>query len=166
MAVDMFLKMLPLKGEAQDQDHKWEIEVLAWSWGKSQTGATHSGPSGGASDTGRKVSIQDLIFTHNVDLASSDLDKACCLGQHFRDALLTVRKAGGASAHLEYVKIKLYNVIITSVAVSGSTGAEHLTESVTLNFQKYHYQYTQQMPDGTAGAKPNFGWDIARNTEW
>src|SRR5262249_10041218 len=174
MAVDMFLKLLPIKGEAQDEKHRWEIELLGWSWGMAQTGTTHSseGPGGygqgGGSDPGKgKASIQDLTFTHNVDLASSDLGKACVKGQHFSEGLLTVRKATGHGiAHLEYLKIKLSNIIVTSVTMSGSTGAEHLIETVTLNFQKYHYQYTQQMPDGTSGAKPNFGWDIAENMEY
>lgn len=166
MAVDMFLKMLPLKGEAQDDKHKWEIEVLAWAWGMAQTGTTHSSGGPGPDPGHGKASIQDLTFTHNVDLASSDLGKACIKGQHFAEALLTVRKAGGHSTHLEYLKIKLSNIIVTSVTMSGSTGSEHLTETVTLNFQKYHYQYTQQMHDGSAGAKPNFSWDIAANLEY
>lgn len=33
MAVDMFLKMPPLKGESRDKKHGEEIDVLAWSWG-------------------------------------------------------------------------------------------------------------------------------------
>ena len=31
-AVDMFLKIEGVKGESQDQAHKDEIDVLAWSW--------------------------------------------------------------------------------------------------------------------------------------
>jgi len=31
MAVDMFLKMLPIKGESKDATHKEEIDVLALS---------------------------------------------------------------------------------------------------------------------------------------
>ena len=161
MAVDMFLKMAPVKGESQDSKHKEEIEILAWSWGMSQTGTTHHGTGGGAA----KVSVQDLSFTHYVDKASADLFKACCSGQHFTEAMLTVRKAAGKDA-IEYIKIKLSNIIITAVTTGGASGEEKLTENVTLNFQKFHYNYTQQMPDGTPGAKPEFGWDMAMNKEW
>ena len=39
MAVDMFLKLGDIKGEAQDKTHKEEIDVLAWSWGASNSGS-------------------------------------------------------------------------------------------------------------------------------
>ena len=39
--------------------HKEEIDVLAWSWGASQSGTTHLGSGGGAG----KVNVQDLSFT-------------------------------------------------------------------------------------------------------
>jgi type VI secretion system secreted protein Hcp len=160
MAVDMFLKMAPIKGESQDAKHKEEIEILAWSWGMSQTGTTHSGTGGGAA----KVSVQDISFTHWVDMASADLFKACCTGQHFDEAMITVRKAAGKDA-IEYIKIKLQNIIISAISTGGSNGEERLTENVTLNFQKFEYNYTQQMPDGKPGAKPKFGYDIAANKE-
>ncbi|MBK1640378.1 hypothetical protein CKO12_00460 [Chromatium okenii] len=36
MAVDMFIKITGITGEAQDKTHKNEIDVLAWSWGRSR----------------------------------------------------------------------------------------------------------------------------------
>ena len=41
MAVDMFLKIGDIKGESADDKHAGEIDVLAWSWGMSQSGTTH-----------------------------------------------------------------------------------------------------------------------------
>ena len=43
MAVDMFIKLGDIKGESQDKSHKDEIDVLAWSWGLSQSGTMHLG---------------------------------------------------------------------------------------------------------------------------
>ena len=49
MAVDMFINMGPnIKGESQDDQKKEWIDVLAWSWGVSQSGTTHMGGGGGA----------------------------------------------------------------------------------------------------------------------
>src|SRR5215204_6521956 len=101
MAVDMFLKLDPIKGESQDDKHKDEIDVLSWSWGMHQTGTTHQGTGGGAG----KVSVQDLTFTHYVDKASADLIKACTKGDHIAKGTLVVRKAGGEA--LEYIKIEM-----------------------------------------------------------
>jgi len=160
MAVDMFMKLTDLKGEAQDAKHKGEIEVLSWSWGMNQTGTTHIGTGGGSG----KVSVSDLTFTHYIDMASADLIQSCCNGKHFVEALLTVRKASG-KAQIEYLKIKMNEVIITHVSTGGSNGQERVTENVTLNFQKFEYQYTQQMPDGSSGKKPQARWDMAKNAE-
>ena len=38
MAVDMFIKIGDVKGESKDKTHKEEIDVLAWSWGVSNSG--------------------------------------------------------------------------------------------------------------------------------
>ena len=49
MAVDMFLKIAgEIAGEAQDSAHKGEIDVLAWSWGLSNSGSFHVGGGGGS----------------------------------------------------------------------------------------------------------------------
>jgi type VI secretion system secreted protein Hcp len=135
--------------------------VLAWSWGMSQSGTTHLGTGGGAG----KVSVQDLSVTHYVDKASADLVKACTRGDHIAKATLVVRKAGGDAKALEYIKIEMENVIVTSVSAGGSGGEDRLTENVTLNFQKYKYQYKQQTEKGAEGATPEFSWDIAANKE-
>ena len=51
MALDMFINMGPnIKGESKDkaQGPKGDIDILAWSWGMSQSGTSHTGGGGGA----------------------------------------------------------------------------------------------------------------------
>ena len=49
MAVDMFLDIEgEIEGESQDAEHERSIDVLAWSWGLSQSGSFHVGGGGGA----------------------------------------------------------------------------------------------------------------------
>jgi len=157
MAVDMFMKVGDLKGESKDQTHKGEIDVLAWSWGMSNSGSSHTGGGAGAG----KTNVQDLSFTKYIDLSSPDLMLACCNGKHFTEATLTVRKAG--ETPLEYLKIKLTQVLVTSVSTGGSGGEDRLTENVTLNFAKVNLDYIEQTEKGVAGGKPKMGWDIAAN---
>lgn len=158
MATDMFLKLEGMEGEAQDSEHKNEIDVLAWSWGMSQSGTTHMGPGAGAG----KVNIQDISLTKYIDSASHSLVQCCCQGKHFGEALLTVRKAGGDKP-LEYVVIKMTDVIVSSVSTGGSGGEDRLTENVSLNFAKVNFAYTPQKPDGSGGAVKEFGYDIPAN---
>jgi type VI secretion system secreted protein Hcp len=138
MAVDMFLKLDDVKGESRDSKHKDEVDVLAWSWGMSQSGTTHLGGGGGAG----KVNVQDLSLTKYVDKASPNLVMATCNGKHYKEALLTVRKAG--EKPLEYLKITMKEVMITAVSTGGSGGEDRLTENVTLNFASFKVEYTPQ----------------------
>ena len=158
MAIDAFLKIDGVKGESVVKGHEGEIDVLAWSWGLSQSGTTHMGTGGGAG----KVSVQDISFTHNVDSSTPNLIQACCNGKHFGSATLILRKAG--EKPLDYVKIELTDIIITSVSTGGSGGEESLTENVTLNFAKYKYIYQPQDKTGAAkGGAIETEYDIAVN---
>ena len=160
MAVDMFLKLGDIKGEARDDKHKDEIDVLAWSWGGTQTANWHMGGGGGAG----KVTVQPLSFTKYIDTASCDLFLCLCNGKHISKGTLVVRKAGHDP--LEYLKIIMEDIIVTSVSTGGSGGNDRLTENVSLSFAKVRYEYTQQAATGGAGAKPKMGWDIAGNRKY
>jgi type VI secretion system secreted protein Hcp len=160
MAVDLFLQLDPIKGESTDAKHRDQIDVLSWSWGLSQSGSFHLGTGGGAG----KVSVQDLSFTHYIDKASTDLLQACTTGKHINKGTLTVRKAGGKDA-LEYLKITMEEVLVTSVHTGGSHGDERIIENVSLNFRKFKAEYTPQTDKGGAGTGAHFAWDIAANTE-
>jgi type VI secretion system secreted protein Hcp len=162
MAVDMFIKIGDIKGESRDKDanHKGTIDVLAWSWGMSQSGTTHGGGGGGAG----KVNVQDLSFTKYVDKASAPLMMACCKGTHYDDATLTVRKAGDTP--LEYIIIKFKELIVTSVSTGGSGGEDRLTENVTLNFAEFEYAYQPQDAKGAKdGGAIEAKFDIAGNAK-
>lgn len=157
MAVDMFIKIGDIKGESRDDGHKEEIDVLAWSWGMSQSGNAHLGGGAGAG----KVNVQDISFTKYVDASSHLLMKTCCTGAHYDEATLTVRKAGGKA--VEYIIIKLKEVFVSSVSTGGSGGEDKLTENVSLNFAEFEYAYTPQKADGSADAKKEFKYSIAEN---
>lgn len=159
MAVDMFLKIKDIKGESQDKVHKEVIDVLAWSWGMSNSGSTHVGGGSGAG----KVNVQDLSVTKYIDKSTPDLMMACCNGKHFGEATLTVRKAG--EKPVEYVTITMTDLIITAISTGGSGGEDRLTENVTLNFGAVKFKYIEQTKAGGEGAKPEMQWDIAANAE-
>ena len=157
MAVDMFIKIDPVDGESRDKTHAKDIDVLAWSWGISNSGSAHVGGGAGAG----KCNIQDISFTKWVDSATPKLALACCDGKHFKDATLVVRKAG--EKPVEYLKIKVEEVLITSISTGGSGGEDRLTENVTLNFAKVSLDYVPQDAKGAAGTAIPMTWSIAEN---
>ncbi len=159
MAVDMFIKIGDIKGEARDDTHRDEIDVLSWSWGLNQSGTMHISGGGGAG----KVNVQDLSFTKYVDKSSTNLMLACCNGKHYPEALLTVRKAG--ENPVEYIKVMMTDVLITGVSTGGSGGEDQITENVSLNFAKVKVEYTPQKPDGSPEATMDMGWNIEENVK-
>jgi type VI secretion system secreted protein Hcp len=160
MAVDMFLVLDGVKGESLDHKYKGMIDVLAWSWGLSNSGSAHMGAGAG---TG-KVNIQDISVTKYVDKASPDLMFACASGKHLASAKLVVRKAG--ETPLEYILINLENILISAISTGGGKGEERLTENVTLNFAKCKVEYWTQGVKGAKGENGNFTWDIPANQKF
>jgi type VI secretion system secreted protein Hcp len=160
MAMDMFMQIGALKGESVDKVHKGKIDVLAWSWGVSNSGTAHIGGGAGAG----KCNVQDISFTKYIDKSSPDLLLASCNGKHFPDAELIVRKAG--EKPLEYIHVKMTDVLVSSVSTGGSGGEDRLTENVTLNFAKVKFIYKPQKGDGSGDADVTMGWDIAGNAKF
>ncbi|MEM8812111.1 MAG: type VI secretion system tube protein Hcp [Pseudomonadota bacterium] len=161
MALDTFLKLKNIDGEAQDDKHKNSIDVLSWSWGMTQSGTTHLGSGSGSG----KVNVQDIVFTKFVDKSTPAILKHCCNGKHIDSGKLTVRKAGGDS-QVEYLVIEMENIIISSYQTGGSSdGLDRVQETIGLNFGKVKSTYQEQTKDGGGGPKSGHGWDIPQNKE-
>ena len=161
MAVECFLKFEgpDLKGESKADGFAEQVDVLAWSWGATQTGTMHVGTGGGAG----KANVNDLTITKWVDKASPNLAQAVIAGKQFNKATLTCRKAGGEKP-VEYLKFDLENVIISSLATGGAGGEDRFTENIGLNFATYKMSYTPQKDDGSAeSAIGPVGWSIREN---
>ena len=172
---DAFLKLDGIKGESADHKHKGEIDVMSFSWGAAQTGVQATGGGGGAG----KVHFQDFHITKKTDASSPLLMLNCADGAHIKEASFVIRKAGGEQ--LEYLKIKLTDVLISSYKPSGSegiligllqpaaqggnkSGDEIPMEQVTLNFAKIEFTYQPQGADGKAQGGPVMaGWDVKGN---
>jgi len=142
MAVDYFLKLSGIEGESQDSKHKGEIDVLSWSWGVSQTGTHAAGGGGGAG----KVSFSDFSIVKFVDKASPQLMLATCHGQHISEATFAGRSSGGDQ--VEFLKIKLTDVLISGVQPGGSAGDQPALEQVSFSFGGSEITTYQQDPKG------------------
>ena len=153
-AVDMFLDLgAGIPGESTDKVHSKQVDVLAWSWSMSNPSTTPS--------VAGKASFQDISVTKYVDKSSPLLMLRCANGAHIPTATLFVRKAG--TIPIEYIKIIMTEVIVTSVATGGSSGEDRLTENISLNFAKVEFDYVPTKADGTPDTMIPFKWDITGN---
>jgi len=157
MAVDMFMQLDGIKGESKDDKYAESIDVLAWSWGVSNSGSAHMGTGQG---TG-KANFQDISFTKYVDKSTADLMFACSSGKHVAKAKLICRKAG--TDPLDYLTFNFTDILVSSISTGGGKGEERLTENVTLNFGTVQMEYWTQSKTGAKDKNALFGWDIPTN---
>lgn len=151
MAQDIFLKLGDIRGESQDARHKDEIDVLSIAWGVTNPVAS----SGGGAAVG-KPAFRELTVTHRYDKASPALMRACALGQHLKEATLTVRQAAGSKQ--EFLTVALTDLLVTSVNATEESQAG--SEVFTLAYARADFQYRPQKPDGSLDTPVRFAFDL------
>lgn len=156
MAIHMYLKLDSYQGEASAEKYKDQIEVLSWTWGLTQSGSAHHGSGTGTAG----VTVGDVSIVKFVDKATPNLVKLCCSGLFFKEATLTVCKAG--TEPVPYLQLVLQEGLVSSVNSGGIGPEERLIETVSFNFKIFKLTYTPQK-DGKAGAAVPAGWDIPKN---
>ena len=139
-----------ITGEAQDDKHKNEVEVMAWSWGMQGKASIATGMATG------KATVRELRITKRVDKASTALMSALRSNEPIKEAVLTVRKAG--KKPLEYLKIKIEDgrVVSLDIEVDNNSSSGALLEKVAFSFNKISIEYTPQGPDGNPLGSTSF----------
>ena len=139
-----------ISGEAHDEKHKNEVEVLGWSWGMQGKASL-----GGGGATG-KATMRELRIIKRVDKASTALMAALRTNEAIKQAVLTVRKSG--KLPLEYFKIKIEDgrVMSLDIEAGDESSSSTLLEKVTFSFNKISIEYTPQGPDGNALGSTSF----------
>ena len=157
---DMFLKlegtrMGPIKGEANDRAHEGEIDILSWRWGMD--GAEVHGPG-----TKSKITVHELDLSKKVDSASTALMICLRSNELIKQAVLTVRKAGGSGQIVEYFKITLEKARITRLTAysGGDDDPAELREDLRIAFQKILVSYVPQEGTGGSGGGMEFETDV------
>jgi type VI secretion system secreted protein Hcp len=156
-AVDYFLKIDGIPGEAQDKTHKDEIQLESWSFGESQGGTFATGGGGGAG----KVVMQDFHFVQKVNKSSPLLFKACATGEHIGSATLTCRKAG--KEQQEFYKVTFTDLLVASFQIGGSGGSDVIPmEQIALNFTKIELAYKEQDAKGQLKGAVKAWYDLKK----
>jgi len=139
--VDYFLKLEGIDGESTDATCRECIHIESFSWGATNPSAPRAHGTGGGGGAG-KVSVHDISITKMNDKSSPDLMQAAATGQHIKSAKLFVRKAG--KEQQEYLTYELENVLVSSFSTSGhgSDSSSRPMESLSLNFTKITFQWT------------------------
>ncbi|MDQ6684701.1 MAG: type VI secretion system tube protein Hcp [Pseudomonadota bacterium] len=140
-----------IKGESRTDKHVDDIEVMAWHWGVEAGSAIGSGAA-----TSRRH-YKSLVVEKRIDAASTGLLSALATNDEIKEAVLTLRKAGGSA--LDYYKMTIANarVIGIDVAVDCAGGP---TETVTMAYTKIDIQYVSQTAAGGNAATTSFNDEL------
>lgn len=139
-----------LNGGSTVPGHTGEIDILSYSHGENfcfQCG---------------KAAFSDLSVMMSLNATSIPLKKLLINATKLTSVDLTYIQNGTAT--VEYYKVHMENVIVTSFQESGSS--ERPTVSVSFTPDRIAWQFTLIKSDGTAGSKSSYGWDVSQNTEW
>jgi type VI secretion system secreted protein Hcp len=129
MASDYLLELDGIKGESKDRIHRNAIELESWSFGASNPGASVDG-----------ANFSEIKFTKHIDKASPHLILRCATGKHIPKAVLYGRKSSTDTT--DYFKVTMEDVLVSSYQV-GADGGDLATDSLSLNFAKIEFFYTQ-----------------------
>ena len=129
MAIDMFMKVEGVNGEAKDANHKDWTDIESFDWGAEQPGAMTSG-GGGAG----KVNFNDLTVIAAIDKAAPNDFENCATGQHLSKVEISVCKAGGNQ--IEYSRTTLEDVLVTGVKFIGVQDNDSLKMRYTFQAAK------------------------------
>lgn len=167
MAFDAYvvIKDPDVEGETKDKVYagKKAFEIYSFSFGASNPSTIGSGTGGAGAG---RVTVSSFNIMKKTDKASRQLFMACCTGDHFGEATVTLRKAGGqATGQVEFLTYKFTEVYVDSIQWSGSTGGDDTpAESVSLSFGKVQIEYNPQGVKGGGEGAAIASWDITTNT--
>ncbi|MGZ6691225.1 MAG: Hcp family type VI secretion system effector [Solirubrobacteraceae bacterium] len=159
VAANIFLKVDGIAGESTDSKHKEWIELASFSWDISEI---ESVPGPGGTRVG-KVKFSEFSVAMRTNKASPVLFVAAASGKHIKTAQVSVRRA--VKDTIEYLKIKLTDVLVSSFAESAEGAQGEADETLGFSFGALEVQYTPQDPTGKAGAAVVGGWDVTKNVK-
>jgi type VI protein secretion system component Hcp len=142
-----------LNGESIVAGHTNEIDILSYSEGVSGCPTC-------------KASISDFSFMTTFTGATIAFKRLSLTGGALTSVDITIQRSGITKPFV-FLQMHMENVFVTSEQESGSEGGDSRPiVSVSLSAERIAWQYTQQKPDGTVGAKTSYGWDVAGNVPW
>lgn len=103
------------------------IDILAFSWGVSNSGS--STPGGGGAG---QATFSDIVIIKELDKSSPQLMKSCAEGKRLKDAVISLKDGKGQT----YLVVTMADVQITSYQTGGSGSDVVPVDSVSLNFAR------------------------------
>lgn len=129
-ATDLYLNIAGIKGESTMKGYEGAIDVLAWSWGVSNSGT----PFGAG-----KTNVQDLNWTQYLDSSYPQLFSKLTTGTDPGMATLYAVKPGVGGYN--YFQAIFDGNLITSISTGGSGGEDRFTLNASMAMTSITLRY-------------------------
>jgi type VI secretion system secreted protein Hcp len=160
MSYTALLKIDGIKGDADIESHKGEIEVLAVSHGV-QAPRKLTGPQQSASVADHKD--QDLVVTSTMGIGSPKLFEAAVTGKHFPKAVVTFLSVSPSGKVSEFMIITMSDVVVSSIVpVAHDTYANSEPapmQDMTLNYGKIEWEF-KPIEEAKSTGPVKTSWDL------
>jgi len=153
----IYIKYGDIKGDVTAEGHKgsdgW-VEINSFQFG---VGRGISSPTGGSADREASApSISEIVVTKPMDKSSASwLDHAL----HGEGQKVEIDFCKTDKDKLEvYAKYELEGAMVSGYSVS--SGGDRPQESISINFTKFIYSFTEMDKDNAGADTPRVGYDI------
>jgi type VI secretion system secreted protein Hcp len=151
----IYLKLESIKGSVTVEAFKDQIEFQSFQWG---AGLGVTAPRGG-SRTSSEPSVSEIVLTKTLDKASEGLFKALLKGEPIGTGTISFTAASAGEA-VAYVQVELEKIIVSGYSLS--TGGDLPSESLSLNFTKFDWCYTDRDAE-QEGSPSHLVYDLESN---
>lgn len=158
-----------VKGETLDSYFRQKNAFEIKSFSLDVENPASIGSAGGGAGTGR-AKLNPFKVSKWTDNCSPSLFKTCCCGGHYKEAHISIRKAGSSGSAAttgtgtEYLHFTFKMVFVTNIEWSGDSGDELPSENVTFAYGSMKMQYWPQASGGGKGTVNEQIWNQVTNT--
>ena len=154
----IYIKYGDIKGDCTAEGHKgtdgW-VEINSFQFG---IGRGIASPTGGSSDRESSApSVSEIVVTKPMDSSSYRWMEESLYGEG-QDVTIDFCKTDKGALEV-YASYTLTDCMVSGYSVS--SGGDRPQESLSLNFTKIVYNFSEMGSKNAKGETPKTGWDIA-----
>jgi type VI secretion system secreted protein Hcp len=153
----MYMKYGSVTGNVTESSHTGWIELKNFSWGLARAISTVVGSTDDREASAPSVS--EVVVSKDNDVASTALMQEALSGF---GKTVQIDFARTAKGQLDvYLTLTLTNTMISGYSHNCNGGDGRPSESLSLNFSKFEYKFTQMDTDASPGTSATAGYDLS-----
>jgi type VI secretion system secreted protein Hcp len=155
---NIFMKVDGMEGSATSAGFEKQIGLYSLNHGMNLNCFAGGGTEGRTSGV---CNHSDISITKVMDKNSVKFNELCCNATPIKNIMFTICRQEGDSL-ISLITITIDEALVSSYNVSCGGGGNP-TESLTLNYTKIKWEFTEQKSDGTKDGKVAATWNLQKN---